>query len=88
MLRTSFDRDWYIRKEGAGPARPVGPVTLPYDAMLFEKRDADTKNGGNTGYYPGGRLPLLEDLRRPGGVARPDRRSSSSRASTTARRCS
>ena len=29
-------------------------MTVPYDAMLFEQRDPDTRNVGNTGYYPGG----------------------------------
>ncbi|MEU9949522.1 glycoside hydrolase family 2 TIM barrel-domain containing protein [Streptomyces sp. NPDC047939] len=55
MLRESFNQDWCVAKEGAEARdRPVGPVTLPYDAMLFEERDPDTKNGGNTGFYPGG----------------------------------
>jgi beta-galactosidase len=53
MLRESFDRDWFVARVGS-PAAPVGPVTVPYDAMLFEKRDPDTKNGGNTGFFPGG----------------------------------
>ncbi|MBE7187606.1 glycoside hydrolase family 2 TIM barrel-domain containing protein [Jatrophihabitans endophyticus] len=29
-------------------------MTLPHDAMLFERRDPNTPNGLNTGYYPGG----------------------------------
>ena len=53
VIRTSFDQNWYVRKDGAQRVA-VGPVTLPYDAMLFEARDPDTKNVGNTGYYPGG----------------------------------
>lgn len=55
MLRESFDQQWYVRKgDGAAAGAPVGPVTLPYDAMFFEARDPDCKNGGNTGFYPGG----------------------------------
>ena len=53
MIRTSFDRNWFVTTEG-GEGEPVGPVTLPYDAMLSEPRDPDTKNGGNTGFFPGG----------------------------------
>ena len=33
---------------------PAGPVTLPYDAMLFEARDPGTPNSHNTGFFPGG----------------------------------
>ena len=54
MIRSSFDRDWYVLKDGASPDTLVGPVTVPYDAMLFEERDPHTRNVGNTGYYPGG----------------------------------
>ena len=28
-------------------------ITLPYDAMIYEEVDPNTKNGGQTGYYPG-----------------------------------
>ena len=54
MRRTSFDEDWFVTKEGDEPGAPIGPVTLPYDAMHYEERAADTRNVGNTGYYPGG----------------------------------
>ena len=54
MIRTSFDQNWYVLKEGPTRGGRVGPVTLPYDAMLFEARDPNTKNGGNTGFFPGG----------------------------------
>jgi beta-galactosidase len=53
VIRTSFDRDWYVASDGSD-ATAVGPVTLPYDAMLFEERDPSTRNAGNTGYFPGG----------------------------------
>ncbi len=53
MISSDFDTDWYVTKDVAGAAT-VGPVILPYDAMLVEARDPDTKNGGNTGFYPGG----------------------------------
>ena len=29
-------------------------VHLPYDAMIHEARTPDTKNGAQTGFYPGG----------------------------------
>ncbi len=54
MQRTSFDDAWFVQEDGDLPGSPVGPVTLPYDAMLFEDRDPATLNVGNTGYFPGG----------------------------------
>ena len=29
-------------------------VTLPHDAMVEEERTPDTRNGSQTGFYPGG----------------------------------
>ncbi len=53
MQRTSFDETWFVQRDD-DPGTALGPVTLPYDAMLFEERDPNTANVGNTGYYPGG----------------------------------
>lgn len=64
MIRESFNRGWTVQKAGAStPA--VGPVTLPYDAMLFERRDAKTKNGGNTGFFPGGEYRYTKTFTAP-----------------------
>ncbi|CAO5255560.1 glycoside hydrolase family 2 TIM barrel-domain containing protein [Frankia sp. AgKG'84/4] len=52
MIRQSFNQGWHVR--GEHQAASVGPVTVPYDAMLFETRDPTTRNGHNTGYFPGG----------------------------------
>ena len=55
MIRESFNPDWYYYKEESrGEKRVIGPITLPHDAMLQEKRDPNTRNGFNTGYFPGG----------------------------------
>ncbi len=54
MIPETFDKGWFVRKEGALDADRVGPVTLPYDAMLFEPRDPSTPNSHNTGFFPGG----------------------------------
>lgn len=37
-------------------------VTLPHDAMIFEKRSKDTKNGSQTGFYPGGVYTYFKDI--------------------------
>lgn len=56
MKRDSFNRDWFVASQSAShDAVAVGPVTLPYDAMLFEPRDSQSRNGANTGFFPGGR---------------------------------
>ncbi|MCK9897097.1 glycoside hydrolase family 2 TIM barrel-domain containing protein [Frankia sp. AgB32] len=52
MIRQSFNQGWRVR--GEHEADSAGPVTVPYDAMLFETRHPETRNGHNTGYFPGG----------------------------------
>ena len=55
MIRTSFNDDWFVaRQDGHGSGEPVGPVTVPHDAMLFEQRDPATPNSHHTGFFPGG----------------------------------
>jgi beta-galactosidase len=55
MIRESFNSDWYFYKENdLGKKQVIGPLTLPHDAMLLEERNSLTKNGYNTGYFPGG----------------------------------
>jgi beta-galactosidase len=54
MIRASFDENWFVRRDDRRNESPKGPLTLPHDAMLTEARDPATKNGGNTGFFPGG----------------------------------
>jgi beta-galactosidase len=55
VIREPFNQDWYVEKEGDGGSDAgVGPVSVPYDAMLFEQRDPRTPNSHHTGFYPGG----------------------------------
>ena len=37
-------------------------VTLPHDAMLEERREADCRNGVNSGYFPGGKYTYDKDF--------------------------
>ena len=61
MIRRNFNADWTVEK-GSGDSRmnsflgnaAVKTVHLPYDAMIHEARTPDTKNGAQTGFYPGG----------------------------------
>ena len=50
MTVYDFNRNWTIETGG----RPATAVTLPYDAMIHERRDARCRNGASTGYFPGG----------------------------------
>lgn len=45
-----FNDRWSFWKKGGASI----PVCLPHDAMLTEKRQADCRNGVNSGYFPGG----------------------------------
>ena len=61
MIRQNFNADWMVEK-GDGNSRmnsflgntQTKTVHLPYDAMIHEARTPDTKNGAQTGFYPGG----------------------------------
>ena len=61
MIRQNFNADWTVEK-GSGDSRmnsflgntQTKTVHLPYDAMIHEARTPDTKNGAQTGFYPGG----------------------------------
>lgn len=46
--------------EMSGKAPEV--VTLPHDAMIYEKRTKETKNGSQTGFYPGGIYTYFKDI--------------------------
>jgi beta-galactosidase len=55
MIRESFNQNWFFYKfVNDLPVLISGPITLPHDAMLYEIRDPNTRNGFNTGYFPGG----------------------------------
>lgn len=49
-MELPFNDNWRFYKAGGTPIS----VTLPHDAMIYEKRQADCPNGVNTGYFPGG----------------------------------
>jgi len=62
MQCVSFNRGWTFEKEGQDSQlkafqgeRNLVPVTLPYDAMIREKRERDCPAGAQSGFYPGGK---------------------------------
>lgn len=63
MKKTNFNLDWSFTCSGTESVvdsflensdETKKMITLPHDAMILEERTSDTKNGGQTGYYPGG----------------------------------
>lgn len=64
MLRTHFNDDWYVEKIGSDRA-PVGPLSVPHDAMMYEHRDPTLAFGHNTGYFPGGEYRYTKRFHAP-----------------------
>lgn len=55
MIRKSFNADWFLYKNDRNSnPQPLGPVTLPHDAMLSEERSPDGGTSHAGGYFPGG----------------------------------
>ncbi len=63
MKKINFNLDWSVTSSGTESVvdsylqdKDEGKkkITLPHDAMILEKRKKDSKNSGQTGYYPGG----------------------------------
>ena len=61
MIRRKWNDNWVMTKADESPlmaamggASEQNVLTLPHDAMIHEKRRKDTKNGHQTGFYPGG----------------------------------
>ncbi len=57
-----FNNDWIFEKEEGNSRlkafsgeRNTIKVTLPYDAMIREKREKDCPSGAQSGFYPGGK---------------------------------
>lgn len=66
MRRKSFNSDWYFSKEdGTATPQVIGPIIVPHDAMMLEKRDPAVKNNYNTGYFPGGIYHYLKSFHVP-----------------------
>lgn len=53
MRKQKWNEAWEFYCEEQAESRKT--VDLPYDAMIYEKRQPRCINAYNTGYYPGGR---------------------------------
>ena len=63
MEKINFNKEWLVTTTGtesvvaaytADQDVSKKRINLPHDAMIREERRENTKNGGQTGYYPGG----------------------------------
>ena len=59
MEKYRIHKDWTYHKEGEEKKHKI---TLPHDAMIYEKRRPDLENGGATGFFPGGTYIYEKDL--------------------------
>ena len=53
MIKQDFNKDWIV-KNLSGKSRKEKKVTLPYDAMIYEERNAENPAGASCGFFPGG----------------------------------
>lgn len=72
MIRQNFNEKWQFIKDGSNSmmAAFLGQgkqkfIHLPEDAMIFEERTQDTKNGAQTGFYPGGEYIYVKEIEVP-----------------------
>lgn len=69
MIRKNFNKGWKIIKGSSSSmlSMLIGggdmmPVNLPHDAMIHEKQTKETKNGAQTGFYPGAEYVYTKSL--------------------------
>lgn len=72
MRRLNFNDGWQVEKGSAASMlssflgnEQAKSVHLPHDAMILEERKADTPNGAQTGFYPGGQYIYQKNLFAP-----------------------
>ena len=67
MKRITLDQDWLFAKGTitmmelfTGNGEHIESIDLPHDAMICQKRDKNTKNAHQTGFYPGGEYTYIK----------------------------
>lgn len=69
MIRKYFNDNWELLDNSSHPLAfmmgggidiPTKSITLPYDAMIHEKRTETTNNGHQTGFYPGDKYTFIK----------------------------
>lgn len=72
MIKENLNKDWKFVK-GCVPSlralqlygKEAEVIQLPHDAMIHEKPCEETKNGGATGFYPGGVYTYFKTIAAP-----------------------
>ena len=62
MKKQDFNENWQFHKQDS---QDVQVVNLPHDAMIHEKRDAESPGGSAVGYFPGGVYVYQKDFAVP-----------------------
>lgn len=67
MQRQDFNHDWTVKKVPEGMAASMSDsegkkVTLPHDAMVWEKRSAGNSSGSAGGYFANGNYEYVKNL--------------------------
>lgn len=72
MIRQNFNHYWKCFDGSASFLEKLqfsqsntAMLTLPHDAMIHEKRDPNTQNGAQTGFYPGGNYEYVKTFDAP-----------------------
>lgn len=72
MIRQNFNHQWKCFDGSASFLEKLQVIqseaamlTLPHDAMIHEKRDPNTPNGAQTGFYPGGNYEYVKTFEVP-----------------------
>lgn len=72
MIRQNFNHQWMCMDGSASFLEKLQMtqsegafITLPHDAMIHENRDPHTKNGAQTGFYPGGNYEYIKHFDAP-----------------------
>lgn len=68
MRKENFNHGWMFKKSGNGwtddmKEDGIKKITLPHDAMIYEKRNADNPAGAACGYFPGGNYEYTKILK-------------------------
>lgn len=72
MIRRNFNHDWKLIKGSTSSmlsmligGGDMSEIELPHDAMIHEQPTEETKNGAQTGFFPGGEYVYLKSITVP-----------------------
>ena len=60
MRKEKIHQDWYFWKDGQEAEKQN--ISLPHDAMIFERRVPELENGNASGFFPGGKYVYVKQI--------------------------